>query len=111
MMTTEQRNLASGISVMSTDRVNGLWVSREKGVIGLVEEEGANGGYLVIWKDQAQFKGLPLAITATGIQLPTDDHSQKFIDWDTLWEVVEAFKTHRAACKNPTESQALPSPQ
>ena len=88
----EGKQILPGIDVASSSRVKGLWASQGKQTIGIVEEEGV-GPYLVIWKDMSTHN-LPLAVTADGVQLPREKGSDtyRFIDWDTLFEMVEAHK-------------------
>lgn len=95
MSNSEQ--IVPGVDVASFGYAKGVWVSDGDKTIGLVEQKDV-GGYLVIYKDIHK-NGLPLAVTFDGVQLPREKGSDayRFIDWNTLYEMVEAFKAFRSA--------------
>lgn len=89
----ESKTLVPGITTLSSENCRGLWVSEQDKTIGLVDQKGV-GLYLVIWQDHIG-RGLPLAITADGVQLPTPDQNQKFIEWETLYEMAQLHKVFK----------------
>ena len=89
---SENNQIVPGVVAGSTNSTKGLWVSEGNQTIGLVEQDGV-GGYLTIYSDTTK-RGLPLAITYEGIQLPQSDNCSpvRFISWDDLYNLVQASK-------------------